>query len=802
MECHFVMTSTRRLLLLTGVLALMMTSGAATRAADLATLPGVHYQYAEVVDGQAGPLQSDPFLRLTDGKKRTRNLATARRPGQAKALRVVFDFGVSVAPERIIITRKFPRDPGQALERIVVHSGDDMEQLRPRGSFAVNPAWSESSDADVTLELENCQGRYLLLDLQQDAHAEHDRVSITEIRVLGSAEARNQISAAGAVTQLQRATAQPRERGSLWAERHVPGNLFTPEENVALRVFCEDDKQAAVTVHGRVTDYWGQVTAALEHTFAGGAEREPWTLDLGQLEPGYYEIKLSRSPDALAAALRPVKPRLFTGTENLENDEGEEADESDGSATPAAEVQSPVLMLSVVVAPQRQLTAAQARAQGLRFGIKMWDRDWYDTHELMGGCARLGLHWTREIFTSPLEALENLGFNLVMKVERFPASCYDDQRYPPIEKWSRAQGVRHKWRKRPTGWGVASVPKKEPYQQWLKEQIAQLPAEQTVFEIWNEPWNKMSAQDFAPLCQWAVEAVRAVRPDAIVGPNLGAKYHWDQPFLELGGLRGSNMVALHPYTQHAPENKFTGGFRQLLRERRRLYEHYAGKPLELYVTEFGWPTPPAGPRAFTTERMQAAFTVRHALVLYAEDVKAFMPHVLGQDESNPEDHEDWYGFFRRDHMPKPVVAAYATCARMIDGSRFIGDLDLGAQVGALLFAREGVLTLALWTGAESKSIHLQPGVESVSMVDLMGRHKQLAVPGGALELTLTGDVIYLVGVGASMRTQLAPFNPLHWPCPTEFIDGKPGRGAMHYPPRESPDDLRWRDGPVVNVPQP
>ncbi len=79
-----------------------------------------------------------------------------------------------------------------------------------------------------------------------------------------------------------------------------------------------------------------------------------------------------------------------------------------------------------------------------------------------------------------------------------------------------------------------------------------------------------------------------------------------------------------------------------------------------------------------------------------------IPHWLADREQDITERENWFGMFRLSGQPKPVLIAHAVCARMIDGSRFVGDLWLGPGVGALLFEREGVHTLALWTAEQEK----------------------------------------------------------------------------------------------------
>ena len=53
--------------------------------------------------------------------------------------------------------------------------------------------------------------------------------------------------------------------------------------------------------------------------------------------------------------------------------------------------------------------------------------------------------------------------NVVLKVERFPESLYDAEKYGPLKDWEAKYGR--------GAWTLKTLPKKEPYQSWLREQI-------------------------------------------------------------------------------------------------------------------------------------------------------------------------------------------------------------------------------------------------------------------------------------------------------------------------------------------
>lgn len=510
-------------------------------------------------------------------------------------------------------------------------------------------------------------------------------------------------------------------------ERHFPSNLFDTGAPVELS-FTLGKLPASADVHasGEIVDYDGKVVWRGDLTPVPSPKpgKAQVGLRVDPLPPGYYELSVKVSS---------------------------------GESTGADKT-------SFAVFPLVDRTAKQARDAGLRIGLKKWTYgkmswkggiDW-DEHEATVATTRLGLQWTRDQFNwsshqSVLKLINDYPMNVVLKIERFPKELFDAGRYGPLEDWTR---------QRKPAWSIYTVPLKEPYQAWLREELLKIPAEQNVFEIWNEPFNGMSAEDFAVICGYITEVLKDVRPDAIVGPNLSGsagEFGFDAKFIAAGGMKGMNMVALHPY-RNPPE-----GVRETIREYREWLTGKIGRDVIVTVTEYGSPTHPKGG---VSEQKQARYTARQTILMYAEDVKIMTPHWMGQTERDPTYREDWYGFYRANQQPKPAVIALATVARMIDGGRYLGDLWFGPHIGASLFERDGIRTLALWSNQGERTISLDPDAATLRLVDIVGREESLAATGDRLELKLDEDVRYLVGVGPKLAARATnELNPERWPRP-------------------------------------
>lgn len=510
-------------------------------------------------------------------------------------------------------------------------------------------------------------------------------------------------------------------------ERHKPCNLFPMDQPVVLKASTNGLPTGTGQARAVLTPYFGEPVVRAFPVEIDGKGKGSFDLDFGILQPGYYELELS-----------------VTGS---------------GSDPAKAE------KMSLGVAKVINRTAAEAGAQHSRFGLKMfyldkdhenpWMKEEFDEREIVSGFTGLGMQWTRadmhlKARLPTLDLARDFPVNIVLKIEGFPDYCYDTERYGPREK-----------RK---DWNKATVPLKEPYQKWLAEDVAAIPAEQNVFEIGNEVWGgKMPPEEFAELCRLIIPVVKKARPDSIILVDIGVQDFLHR-FIAAKGLDGVDALAKHPYSfTPLPEHRT----RVQLRNFQDLVKSLTGREFDIYITEYGWPVAPKDRRGHSvTETQQAQRTTRQSLMLYAEGMKVLIPHWMGDRERDITDREHWFGFFRPNHQPRPVVLAHATCAEMIDGGRFVGDLWYGPGIGAMLFEKDGKFIQALWTAEVDKTAEVQTGVEEVMLVNLVGSRRTVASPGGKLSLPLSGNVTYLVGVNPKLAEKAAPptqeLNPELW----------------------------------------
>ncbi|HOF18021.1 MAG TPA: hypothetical protein PK082_03865 [Phycisphaerae bacterium] len=583
------------------------------------------------------------------------------------------------------------------------------------------------------------------------------------------------VSAIAVACAAAAAQAKPR----ITIEHHKPCNIFLVDDAIRYRVEMAGLPAGQAKVAADVTNYFGEkVWSTSQPVEVKPGERPSLTLEIGKLECGYYELRITVS----AAA------------------DGKALGESD--------------LFSFGVTRRVERTAEEVRKGGYRFGLKTfqigtpgvwWRRPLvWDLAEVVDATTKLGLQWTRHQFNqspnpeqpgiiSTQDLLIKHPMNAVLKIEGFPEACFDEARYGPREEWVKKHNPH---------WSRWTVPNKEPYQKWLREELAKIPPEQNVFEIGNEPWGRISPEEWAEYCQMIVAVVREVRPGAAIGTNTGqGPSAWEIRFIQAGGMKGMNMASIHPYSfTPLPERRT----RVAVRNYRDFLRARIGRDLDVHVTEYGWPTAPKDRRKHSvSERVQAQRTARQSLMLYAEDCKTLIPHWMGDREHDLTDREHWFGFFRLNGQPKPVVMAHAACAARIDGGRFVGDLWYGPGVGAMLFERGGVYTLALWTLEEEPGkgtdLTVDVATRQVTVADLMGREKAVPTDGGKLRLKVNSDVTYLVGVGEALAKQaVGPEGELN----TERWTPRDGSFAMKRaktPPKIDGKLDDWTDAKAIEL---
>lgn len=290
----------------------------------------------------------------------------------------------------------------------------------------------------------------------------------------------------------------------------------------------------------------------------------------------------------------------------------------------------------------------------------------------------------------------------------------------------------------------------------LKERLYQITWEPVY------PWGfKGTDEQLLRIYEIAYPALHEADPQAwVLGPTgAGISRNdvaWNATLLRKGLARHLDGFSIHPYHALPPERE---GLIDRVRELRTAIDQLAGKALERFGTEQGFPTKedPAN------DLVQAQGLLRENLIMLGEGYRLNFAFYIVDYPTEP-----GYGYYYNltptiawgpDRMsPKPAAPAYAAQSWLLEGHRSVGAIEwLGPTAWGYAFERPDSIVLALWDyGDAPREVTLAVGRESVQIYDWMGNRREVATPGGQVTLTLTPDPLYVAGVAPELWSAAAP----------------------------------------------
>ncbi len=745
----------KKILLLTGMFLLGFVVNA-EKLENLSLIPGVKYTYLDENGNDMGSTSySDKTGKhLIDNSWKT-VVTTKYQRNIKRKMSILFEFPVPISPSEVVLLWMWGHNDKMWFDNAKIFIGNDRSKLTEVGSYEHKERIKQNT-VPIPIKLKEATGRYVRADIFMEANVKHFMMAFGEIRIMGSKAQFGKVKkAASDTSKIQISTT-----------RHYPSNIFGLGEKVEIPLIVKTPDGRQAEVKAVLYNYFKDVIE--EISLPAVKSGEHFSLSFTELDPGYYELIMNAKTIAANGKIVKGEKKVCFG-----------------------------------VCRKFNRTAEEAIQAGCRMGIQLG----FNSKEGGEAFAQLGLQWVRALlqFGPNLDRFpkqpyrdakrlaktwfEELPFNSVLEIKTIPSWCYDEKRYG-----KRSEGIK---------WCATTVPVKDKYFQYIREQIECLPENQHIFEVWNEPWDKMTTKEFAELSQLTYEAIKAVRPNSIIGPNLGPMAHLVK-VIENGGLKNMEMLSIHPYSSDFKSSPESAQLRDKIRSYKNTLKKYLGKELPLYVTEFGWATPPAGPMANSEER-QAQYITRAGLIMLAEDIKAIIPYCMGQPETQANEKEHFFGFIRKNKEPKPVLIAWANLNRLLEGARYVGDLYLGIDIGAMLFEKNGVNTLILYTDGMTKKIFLRPFCNSLKLADIMGNEKEIDIKENRLSLTLSDDPVYLIGVGNELKSQVVKGTEKRWSniyqritrdaeyvsSDVDFLNGKTKLQGKSFPIKSSvikPDD--------------
>ena len=237
------------------------------------------------------------------------------------------------------------------------------------------------------------------------------------------------------------------------------------------------------------------------------------------------------------------------------------------------------------------------------------------------------------------------------------------------------------------------------------------------YEVWNEPnggsWNSFPKnQTYAELVRATHEAVKAARPEAqvFVGSANNPDVGWPEDALRLAkGCADGVSFHCYRYWMNPPDPELDAAAPNYMAVGAAMDKmtgrYNGGKPMPLWITEFGYRSPePDDPAA--TPHDQAVLLPRAFLALTASGVdRSFWFLLFDREEPG-----HCFGVCHKDMQIKPAFLAFRTLNEHAAGRRFGRVQKLTDNLYALTLTGDGDAVRAVWT------------VQHPALMEIAGKH--------------------------------------------------------------------------------
>ena len=494
----------------------------------------------------------------------------------------------------------------------------------------------------------------------------------------------------------------------------VPGNLFLPEDTVAMRVEVSPPPQAmTLTVRGRLFDAWERSAGELAPVEL--TDRNAYSASLAlPSSPGYYRLHLLVS----AGAHRAEHETRYAVVPD--------------SAAAAADSDSP-------------------------FGVNThFNQGW--PASLGAIVKRAGIAWIRDGEASLAErALPVARANRLCYMPCFTAWCA-----PLSQRFRETLAADPKAERR---WDFSDAVA------WHRQYAATYAGQIDAYDLMNEPHGPWSAalgggwqggawlETFADYGRQVSDAIHQADPGATVVWEDIDQLLWYRAFAGMAAAKAIDVISPHPYHLHAsrpyPEQQPTleqmREFHALVSERRLPWDVWMGEVgFSSFRRDGKTPTPSY---IAQTEAEQAQLLVRMMVLQLARGVKRIFWYDFmndGWEQNNPEHN---FGLVRNDHLPKPAVVAYANLIQRLRGSLQLTPYAIGGGGYAYVYQAaaqpaQPVLIAWLMAAEKTEAIPVASASAELTVVDLYGGRRRLPVKDHQVLLELSGSPVYLEGLQA------------------------------------------------------
>jgi hypothetical protein len=271
---------------------------------------------------------------------------------------------------------------------------------------------------------------------------------------------------------------------------------------------------------------------------------------------------------------------------------------------------------------------------------------------------------------------------------------------------------------------------------WGQSAAQHFARDNPMFEIWNEPdqdlfWPPHSdSHQYAELANATCQAIRSVDPSAaIIAPGAAwAPSRKRAAPAFLAAALASDVaacvdgVSVHYYLDISELHE-TGHNWELLKQLiAQSLPSGARQPVPI-CSESGLST--GGGSMFhrpPDDMAQAFYAVRMMLLNFASGVPISIWYDWKDDGDDPSDRENRFGLVRRDLTPKPAYRAVANAISTLAGASLACASDLADGATALVFSRDGEVTMAGWreSGGAPANPSIPAGARIGGATDMFG----------------------------------------------------------------------------------
>lgn len=274
------------------------------------------------------------------------------------------------------------------------------------------------------------------------------------------------------------------------------------------------------------------------------------------------------------------------------------------------------------------------------------------------------------------------------------------------------------------------------WQAWgdfMKEVVHRYGSRISHYEIGNEPgytsafWTCGDAAAFGKYLKTAYEAIKSVKPDAIVYPGAPLNVDFiDEATRTNGGMPAYDVLSVHYLGNFKRKAEMPMRWKGLLRK-------YGKEEIFVNSEDMSW----SGYGKAHGEKAGAAALVRSHVRDAATGVIRTFSFCGFMDLS------DSYSFFTVRDEPKPFFAAYRAMTHRLEYGDYVGSLS-GAEYEAYVFDRKGTPVTVVWR-EEPGEVKLDFGAKQVRVVDMMDAEETVTSTDGVYTLKAGFAPIYIEG---------------------------------------------------------